>query len=219
MTDPTSSELTLDGLPRPPVFRLVDAEGYDVHAGVVVGGEPATVAALFEDEDLAREFSAGAGEYGMEALAGRGTRELADWGAMEVFAAAGEGYVLVVARDGTGLFHADDVARRAAEEGVAVPLPLYVITGEGGEAPLITVETGGEEAVVVTALFGTPEGARAFREAAPHLGLPEGLGRIDDRDGLRRHALVAKGAGAGYAVVDPGPGMASEAIPLEDWIQ
>lgn len=216
MTDPTARELTLDGLPRPPVFRLVDADGYDVHAGVVIGGESAMVAVLFEDEELAREFSAGAGEYGMEALAGLEPRGLADWGAVEVFAASGEDYVLVVARGGTGLFHADDVARRAAEEDAALPLPLYVITGEGGEAPLITVETGGEEAAVVTALFGTPEGARAFREAAPHLGLPEGLGRIDDRDGLRRHALVAKGAGAGYAVVDPGPGKTSEAIPLED---
>jgi hypothetical protein len=70
----------------------------------------------------------------------------------------------------------------------------------------------------VAPLFGSPEAARAFREGAAHLRLPEGLGRIEDRDGLRRHALVAREAGAGYAVLDPGAGYA-DAIPLEDLIR
>jgi hypothetical protein len=49
------------------------------------------------------------------------------------------------------------------------------------------------------------------------LDLPDGLGKLDDEDGLRRHALVARQAGADYAVVDPEPGL-TEAIPIEELI-
>jgi hypothetical protein len=115
---------------------------------------------------------------------------------------------------GTGLFHAGDVAQRAAEEAEKVPLPLYLMSDERGEAPLISVETGGEE-VMVAALFSSPERARAFREKASHLDLPDNLGTIEDQDGLRRHALIARQAGADYAVVDPESGL-TEAIPIED---
>src|SRR3712207_9488877 len=44
-----------------------------------------------------------AGEFGMGALAGLEARELEDWGAVEVYAASGEDYVLVVSGGGTGL--------------------------------------------------------------------------------------------------------------------
>jgi len=203
-------------MPAPPLWRLADREGNDVRAETEVGGERATVSALFGDEEVAREFSAGAEGYGLGALAGREPARLADWAAVEVFAGAGTDYVLVVSQEGVGLFHAGDVARFASERAGEWPFPLYVISDEGGEAPLVTVESGGEE-VVVAPLFGSLEGARAFREGAPHLRLPGGIGRIEDRDGLRRHALVAKAAGAGYAVLDPGPGYA-EAVPLEDLI-
>jgi hypothetical protein len=118
----------------------------------------------------------------------------------------------VVSEAGTGLFHAGDVAQRAAE----IPFPLYVISDERGEAPLISVEAGNE--VLVAALFSSPEKARAFREKASHLDLPDRLGSIEDRDGLRRHALVARQAGAGYAVVNPESGL-TEAIPLEELIR
>jgi hypothetical protein len=77
---------------------------------------------------------------------------------------------------------------------------------------------GEEEEVAVAPLFGSPEAAQAFRDGAPHLRLPGSLGRIEDPDGLRRHALVAREAGARYAVLDPGPGPA-EAVPLEDLIR
>ena len=150
----------------------------------------------------------------MAALFGLEPVELGDWGAVEVYAASGEDYVLVISEVGTGLFHAADVAQRAAEE---VPLPLYLMSDERGEAPLISVETGGEE-VLVAALFSSPEKARAFREKASHLDLPDSLGTIEDRDGLRRHALVAREAGADYAVIDPESGL-TEAIPIEEWIR
>jgi hypothetical protein len=39
-------ELTLDDLPRPPLFKLVDPEGRDVFQETEVGGEHAQVAAL-----------------------------------------------------------------------------------------------------------------------------------------------------------------------------
>ncbi len=210
-------ELSLDELPRPPLYRLVDHKGRDVFQETEIGGEPATVGVLFAGPELAREFAAGASEHGMEALSGLEPRELGDWGAVEVFASAGEDYVLVVSRGGTGLFHAGDVALRAAERAGEIPLPLYLISDERGEAPLISVETD-EGEVRVVALFSTPEKARAFKERAAHLDLPDSLGTIDDADGLRRHALVAQQAGADYAVVDPESGI-TEAIPVEELIR
>jgi hypothetical protein len=208
--------LSLDELPPPPLFKLAGEAGEDVFVETLVGDEPAKVGALFAARDLAEEFAAGAEEFGMGALSGLEARELEDWGAVEVYAASGEDHVLVISELGAGLFHADDVARLAAEEAEKVPLPLYLMSDERGEAPLISVETGGEE-VLVAALFSSPEKARAFREKASHLDLPGGLATIEDRDGLRRHALVARQAGADYAVVDPESGL-TEAIPLEEWI-
>lgn len=210
-------ELALDELPRPPLYRLVDEEGRDVFQETEVGGEPAAVGALFADPELAREFAAGGSEHGMEALSGLEPRELRNWGAVEVFASAGEDYVLVVSRGGTGLFHAGDVALRAAERAGEIPLPLYLVSDERGEAPLISVETD-EGEVRVAALFSTPEKARVFKERAAHLDLPDSLGTIDDADGLRRHALVAQQAGADYAVIDPESGI-TEAIPVEELIR
>ena len=209
-------ELSLDELPRLPLYRLVDEEGLDALQETEVGSEPATVGVLFSDEELAREFSAGASEHGMDALTGLEPGELEDWGAVEVFAAAGEDYVLVISGSGTGLFHASDVAVKAAERAREIPFPLYLISDERGEAPLISVETE-EGEVLVAALFSTPEKARAFRQRAAHLDLPDSLGKLDDEDGLRRHALVARQAGADYAVVDPESGL-TEAIPIEELI-
>ena len=209
-------ELRLDELPRTPLYRLVNEEGREVFQETEVGGEPATVGVLFSDEEIAREFSAGVCEHRMDALAGLVPGELGDWGAVEVFAAAGEDYVLVVSGSGTGLFHASDVAVKAAERAREIPFPLYLISDERGEAPLISVEAEKGE-VLVAALFSTPEKARVFREKAAHLDLPDSLGTIDDEDGLRRHALVARQAGADYAVVDPESGL-TEAIPVEELI-
>lgn len=208
--------LSLDELPRPPLFKLVGEDGDDRFAQTTVGGEPSRVGVLFSGRELAEEFSAGAGELGMEALAGLEAAELSGWGAVEAYAASGQDYVLVVSERGTGLFHAADVAQRAVEA-AEVPLPLYVISDERGEAPLISVDTGGEE-VLVAALFSTPEKARVFREKASHLDLPDRLGNVEDRDGLRRHALVARQAGAEYVVVDPESGL-TEAIPIEELIR
>jgi hypothetical protein len=213
----TERRLTLNELPPPPVFKLAGKGGEDVFEETVVGGEPSRVGALFAARDLAEEFSAAADEFGMGALSGLGPKELEDWGAIEVYAASGEDYVLVISEVGTGLFHAGDVAQRAAQEAEKVPLPLYLMSDEKGEAPLISVETAGEE-VLVAALFSSPEKARAFREKASHLDLPDNLGTIEDRDGLRRHALVARQAGADYAVIDPESGL-TEAIPIEEWIR
>lgn len=215
--DEAARELTLDDLPRPPLFRLVDPDGRDVFAASEVGGEEATVAALFSDRELAAEFSFGAADHGLEELSGLDPRELPDWGSVEVFALAGADYVLVVSEDGAGLFHAGDVARKAAERAGEMPFPLYVFADERGEAPLISVETD-EGEVLVAALFSAPQKARDFRERAAHLDLPDRLGTIDDADGLRRHALVARQAGAIYAVMDPGAGM-TEAIPIEGLIR
>ena len=208
--------LSLDELPRPPLFKLVGEDGDDRFAQTTVGGEPSRVGVLFSGLELAEEFSAVAEELGMEALAGLAAAELSGWGAVEAYAASGQDYVLVVSERGTGLFHAADVAQRAVEA-AEVPLPLYVISDERGEAPLISVDTGGEE-VLVAALFSTPEKARVFREKASHLDLPDRLGNVEDRDGLRRHALVARQAGAEYAVVDPESGL-TEAIPIEELIR
>ena len=209
-------ELSLDKLPRLPLYRLVDQEGRDALQETEVGSEPAMVGVLFSDEGLAREFSAGTSEHGMDALAGLQPGELGDWGAVEVFAAAGEDYVLVVSGSGIGLFHASDVAVKAAERAREIPFPLYLISEEMGEAPLISVETE-EGEVLVAALFSTPKKTRAFRQRAAHLDLPDSLGKIDNEDGLRRHALVARQAGADYAVVDPESGL-TEAIPIEELI-
>jgi hypothetical protein len=216
MNDPVR-ELTFDELPRPPLYRLVDEEGQDVFEETEVGGEPATVGVLFADEGLARGFSADASEHEMDAFVGLEPRELKDWGALEVFAAAGEDYVLVISGDGVGLFHAGDVALRAAERAQELPFPLYLLSDERGVSPLISVEAD-EGEVLVAALFSTPEKARAFRERTAHLDLPDKLGTIDDAEGLRRHALVARQAGASYAVVDPEAGL-TEAIPIEDLIR
>jgi hypothetical protein len=226
--DDTTPEVTLDDLPRPPFYRLADEEGRDVYAETEVGGEPAKkVGTLLASRELAEEFSVRAIEFGMDALAGTVVRELKDWGAVEAYADGGQDYVVFVSEMGSALFHAGDVARHAAGRAAEVPLPLYLISDEKGEAPLISVETdegggvgeaGGTSEVLVAALFSTPEKARAFKEKAAHLDLPDGLGKIDDEDGLRRHALVARRAGADYAVVDPESG-ATEAIPLEEWTQ
>jgi hypothetical protein len=208
-------ELRLHELPRPPLFKLAGEGGEDAFGETTVGGEPSKVGALFSSQELAEEFSAEAGAFGLGALVGLEPVELADWSAVEVYAASGQDYVLVVSEAGTGLFHAGDLAHRATEEEIS--FPLYVISDERGEAPLISVETGGDE-VLVAALFSSPEKARAFREKASHLDLPDRLGSIEDRDGLRRHALVARQAGAGYAVVDPESGL-TEAIPIEELVQ
>jgi hypothetical protein len=210
-------ELGFEDLPSPPLFKLVEEDGEDVFEETEVGGEPSKVGALFSSRELAEEFSTGAGEFGLGALGGLGPGELRDWGAVEVYAASGEDYVLVVSERGTGLFHAGDVAQRAAEEAREMPFPLFLMSDERGESPLISVETGGEE-MLVAALFSSPEKAHAFREKAPHLDLPDRLGTIEDRDGLRRHALVARQAGADYAVIDPESGL-TEAIPVEDLIR
>lgn len=214
-----SRELRLEELPPPPLFKLAGKDGEDVFAETTVGDEPSRVGALFETRELAEEFSAGAEEFGMGGLSGLGTRELAGWGAVGTYAASGMDYVLVVSGAGTGLFHAGDVSRVAAERAAETPLPLYLFSDERGEAPLISVPAESDpaapvEETLVAALFSSPEKARAFREKAPHLELPELLATIEDRDGLRRHALVARDAGAIYAVIDPGPGLA-EAIPIE----
>jgi hypothetical protein len=209
--------LDFEDLPPPPLFKLVGEDGGDVFEETEVGGEPSKVGALFSSRELAEEFSTEAGEFGLGSLGGLEPGELSGWGAVEVYAASGEDYVLVVSERGTGLFHAGDVAQRAAEEAGEIPFPLYLMSDERGESPLISVEADGEE-VLVAALFSSPERAHAFRESASHLNLPESLGTIEDRDGLRRHALVARQAGADYAVIDPESGL-TEAIPVEDLIR
>lgn len=211
-------ELSLNELPQPPLYRLTGPDGRDVFEQTEVGSEPAMIAALFSDRELAGEFSAGAAEHGMGSFYGAAPSELPDWNAVVDFAASEADYVLVVTGDGAGLFHADDVAHAAAgraEQNVSgLSLPLYVLSNERGEAPLISVEESGGE-VLIAALFTSPERARIFHELAPHLSLPDRLGTIEDLDGLRRHALVAREAGASYAVIDPESGEI-EAIPIEE---
>ena len=209
--------MSLEDLPSPPFFKLVTEDGDDVFVVRAVGDEPSKVGALFDGRDLAEEFSAGATAFGMDAFWGLDPQEIGAWAEIEDYASSGQDYVLVVSERGTGLFHASDMARYAAGKTQEIPLPLYLLSDERGEAPLISVETGGEE-VLVAALFSSPERARAFRERASHLQLPHGLGTIDDRDGLRRHALVARQAGADYAVIDPEGGL-TEAIPVEELIR
>jgi len=212
--DETRSELTLDDLPSPPLFKLVDPEGRDVFQETEVGGEGVKVSALFSGRELAGEFPVGAAAHGMESLSGLDPRELSDWGSVEVFALSGADFVLVVSERGAAVFHAGDVAQKAEEMAGEIPFPLYMISDERGEAPLITVEVDDGE-VLVAALFSSPGNARDFRERASHLDLPDSLGTIDDKDGLRRHALVAREAGATYAVIDPASGL-TEAIPIEE---
>jgi len=208
-------ELSLDELPRPPLFKLVGAPGEDLFEETEVGGEASKVGALFSVRELAEQFSARAEEFGMGALDGAMAQELEDWDDLEIYALSGADYLLVISGDRVGLFHAEDVARYAAEKAQQeFPFPLYLISDEKGESPLISVEADGGE-VSVTPLFSTPERARAFRERATHLNLPHRLGVIDDEDGLRRHALVARHAGADYAVIDPEAGT-TEAIPIEE---
>jgi hypothetical protein len=209
-------ELSLDDLPRPPLFRLVDPGGRDVFQETEVGGETAVVGALFSDRELAGEFSAGAASHGMGNLSGLDPRGLPDWGSVQAFALAGTDYVLVVSERGAGLFHAEDVAQKAQELAGEIPFPLYLISDARGEAPLISVDVD-EGEVLVAALFSSPERARDFRSRAAHLDLPDGHGIIEDGEGLRRHALVAREAGAAYAVVDPASGP-TEAIPIEELI-
>jgi len=212
--DEMTRELALDDLPRPPLFRLVDQEGNDVFQKSEVGGDWAEVGTLFSDRELAGEFSAGAATHGMEDLSGLAPRELPDWASVEDFALSGADYLLVVSEGGAGLFHADDVAQKAQEFAGEIPFPLYLISDDGGEAPLISVEVD-EGEVLVAALFSSPERASDFRDRAAHLDLPNSLGTIDDREGLRRHALIAREAGADFAVVDPASGL-TEAIPIEE---
>jgi hypothetical protein len=210
-------ELGFEDLPSPPLFKLATEDGGDVFEETEVGGELSKVGALFSSRELAEQFSTEAGEFGLGALAGLEPGELRGWGSVEVYATSAEDYVLVVSERGTGLFHAGDVAQRAAQEAGELPFPLYLMSDERGESPLVSVQTDGEE-VLVAALFSSPQRAHAFREKAPHLDLPDHLGTIEDRDGLRRHALVARQAGADYAVIDPESGL-TEAIPVEELIR
>jgi hypothetical protein len=210
-------ELGFEDLPSPPLFKLATEDGGDVFEETEVGGEPSKVGALFSSRELAEQFSTEAGEFGLGGLAGLEPGELRGWGSVEVYATSAEDYVLVVSERGTGLFHAGDVAQRAAQEAGELPFPLYLMSDERGESPLVSVQTDGEE-VLVAALFSSPQRAHAFREKAPHLDLPDHLGTIEDRDGLRRHALVARQAGADYAVIDPESGL-TEAIPVEELIR
>lgn len=212
-------ELDLKELPSPPLFKLTDTAGGDVFDIAEVGGEPSTVGALFASRELAEEFSDSAAEFGLEALADLEARALSNWRAVGAYAAAGQEYVLVVSEQGTGLFFAGDIVHYATEREDAadeISFPLYLFSDERGEAPLISVEDDGGM-LLVAALFSSPEKAREFRERAAHLDLPDRLGTIEDADGLSRHSLIARQAGADYAVIDPESGM-TEAIPLEDLI-
>ena len=212
----TDSGLHLDDLPHPPLYKLVDGSGRDVLEETNVGGEPASIGAIFSTRELAEEFSEGADGFGMRSLAGLEAEELEDWKAVEDYAGMGQDYVLAVSEIGTGLFHAGDVAHLAGERAAGFEFPMYLFADEKGEAPLISIQEEDSEMLVAT-LFTSPEKARAFRERASHLGLPDLLGTIDDRDGLRRHALVARQAGADYAVIDPQAGL-TDAIPVDDLI-
>ena len=214
--DEMTPELTLDDLPRPPLFKLVDTAGEDVFQETEVGGESALVGAMFSGRELAGEFSTGAAAHGMDSLSGLDPRQLPDWLSVEDFALSGAEYLLVVSERGAGLFHSEDVAQKVQELAGEIPFPLYMISDERGEAPLISVEIDDGE-VLVAALFSSREKAREFREMAAHLDLPDSHGTIEDRDGLRRHALVARETGAHYAVIDPSSGL-TEAILIEELI-
>src|SRR5919107_2683754 len=155
----TERELPMDDLPRPPLFKLVDPEGRNVFQETEVGGERARVGALFSDRELAGEFSTGAAAHGMEDLSGLDPRALSDWSAVESFALSGARYVLLLSERGAGLFHAGDVAQKAEELAGGLPFRLYIISDEGGEAPLVSVEVE-EGEVLVAPLFSSPGNAR-----------------------------------------------------------
>lgn len=202
-----------------PLYRLVDGSGSPVLERAELGGEEgeeADVGVLFASPELAREFSGSAAELGFPSLAGLSPEEAPAAGGYPLPEA---GYVLVVTGSGTGLFHAADLAARLAGEppGAGLTFPLYLLADERGESPLISVDDE-EGPLLVAALFTTPRRARAFLEKASHLGLPDSLGTIDDADGLRRHARVARRAGARYVVVDPEAGE-TDAIPVEELIR
>src|SRR5688572_8373490 len=163
----TGSELTLDDIPSPPLFKLVDPEGREVFQETEVGGEGAKVCALFSDRELAGEFSAGAAAHGMADLSGLDPRELSDWGSVEAFGLCGADVGGVVCERGAGLCHDGDVAQKEEEMAGEIPFPLYMIANERGEAPLITVEVE-EGEVMVASLFSSPENARDFRDRASH---------------------------------------------------
>ena len=187
------------------------AVGEPVRERTEVGGEEALVGALFSSSELAREFAASAAEFGMPALSGLKAEE-----APSEYPLPEADLALVVTSRGTGLFHASDLVSRLAGT-TQLPefeFPLYVLADERGESPLISVEDETGE-LMVAALFTSPERAGRFKENAPHLELPESLGSIDDADGLRRHALVARNSGAQYVVIDPEAGH-TEAIPVEE---
>lgn len=207
-------ELELEEIPGPPLFRLVPEDGGEVFERAEVGGEVARVGALFSTRELAREFSGEAEAFGMESLSNLEAEVLEDPGAVEGYARSGMDFILVVTENGTGLFHAGDVAAVVSSGAGELAFPLHFFTDEAGEAPLISVEEGGGE-VLVAALFTSPERAADFRERASHLSLPETLGTIWNREGLSRHARVAGSAGAEYAVMDPEAGT-TEAIPLDE---
>lgn len=203
-------ELPLQEVPHT-LYRLVDGSGEPVRERTEVGGEEALVGALFSSAELAREFAASAADFGMPALSGLAAEE-----APPDHPLAEADLALVVTSRGTGLFHTSDVAARLAGT-TQLPefeFPLYVLADERGESPLISVEDETGE-LMVAALFTSPERAGRFRENAPHLQLPESLGSIDDADGLRRHALVARNSGAQYVVIDPEAGE-TDAIPVDE---
>lgn len=210
-------ELPLEEIPAPPLYRLVDGSGDPVYERAEVGGEEAVVGALFASAELAREFSAEAEGFGLPALSALLTEEVREAG--DGYPLPDAEYVLVVADNGTGLFFASDLAARLTGEAQSEPeieFPLYVIADERGESPLISVDDE-EGELLVAALFTSPRTAADLRESAPHLGLPDSLGTIDDAGGLRRHALVARESGASYVVVDPEAGE-TDAIPVGDLI-
>jgi len=211
------TELRLEEVPGPPLFVLEGPDGRPVFQERPVGGEPARVGAVFSSVGVAREFSREAGSLGMGSFFGLEPRELAGWEEVRDYASSGPDYVLVLSEAGAGLFHAEDLAAHACARAGELPLPLYVYASEGGGSPLVRVEHGGEE-LLVAPLFTSPGRAGAFRERARHLDLPEGLGSVRDREGLRRHALLAREAGARYVVLDPGEGP-SRALPVEELIR
>lgn len=210
-------ELPLDEVPGPPLYRLVDGSGEPVYESAEVSGEEAAVGTLFASAELARAFSEEAEGVGLPALSGLLIQELRE--ADDGYPLPDADYVLVVADGGTGLFYASDLAAHLRGDPRGEPeltFPLWMIVDEAGESPLISVEDDGGE-VLVAPLFTSPEAATELGERAPHLGLPDSVGTIEDADGLRRHALVAREAGARYVVVDPEAGE-TDAIPVEDLI-
>jgi hypothetical protein len=151
--------LSLDEMPTPPLFKLVGEDGEDVFEETAVGDEPSKVGALFAARDLAEEFSAEAAEFGMEVFFGLEPKELEDWGKVEVYAESGEDYVLVVSERGTGLFHADDVARIVAAW-TGIPAGRLM---EGETAKLLRMEEGLHRRVVLNNHPATIPRTRRYR--------------------------------------------------------